>query len=50
LITTGTGDRGMRMVGVRSVSADGKTQTVETYMGEVRGNPQMRRVMLKSER
>ena len=28
------------------VSADGKTQTVETYMGEVRGNPQMKRVML----
>jgi hypothetical protein len=35
---------------VRSVSADGKTQTVETYMGEVRSNPQMKRVMLKSER
>jgi hypothetical protein len=50
LITTVTGDRGMRMVEVRSVSADGKTQTVETYMGEVRGNPQMKRVMLKSER
>lgn len=50
LITTITGDRGMRMVEVRSVSADGKTQTVETYMGEVRGNPQMKRVMLKSQR
>ena len=50
LITTVTGDRGMRMVEVRSVSADGKTQTVETYMSEVRGNPQMKRVMLKSER
>jgi hypothetical protein len=50
LITTVTGDKGMRMVVVRSVSADGKTQTVETYMGEVRGNPQMRCVMVKSER
>ena len=50
LITTVTGDRGMRMVEVRFVSADGKRQTVETYVGEVRGNPQMKRVMLKSER
>ena len=50
LITAVTGDRGMRMVEVRFVSVDGKTQTVETYMGEVRGNPQMKRVMLKSER
>lgn len=50
LITTVTGDRGMRMVEARFVSADGKTQTVETYMGEVRGNPQMKRVMLKGER
>jgi hypothetical protein len=50
LITTVTGDRGMRMVEVRFVSADGKTQTVETYMGEVRGNPQMKRVMMKIER
>jgi hypothetical protein len=40
----------MRIVEVRSVSADGKTQTVETCMGEVRGNPQMKRVMLRSER
>lgn len=47
LITTVTGDRGMRMVEVRSVSADGKTQTVETYMGEIRGNPQIKRVMVK---
>jgi hypothetical protein len=50
LITTVTGDRGMRMVEVRSVSGDGKTQTVESYMGEVRGSPQMKRVMQKSER
>ena len=39
LITTVTGDRGMRMVEVRSVSADGKTQTVETYMSEGEGGP-----------
>jgi hypothetical protein len=49
LITTITGDRGMRMVEVRSVSSDGKTQTVETYMGELRGTPQMKRVMQKNE-
>jgi len=35
---------------VRSVAGDGKTQTVESYMGEVRGDPQMKRVMKKSER
>jgi hypothetical protein len=50
LITAVTGDKGMRMVEVRSVSGDGKTQTVENYMGEVRGTPQMKRVMQKSER
>src|SRR5229473_2299141 len=50
LITTVTGDKGMRMVEVRSVSGDGKTQTVESYMEEVRGTPQMKRVMQKSER
>jgi hypothetical protein len=50
LVTAVTGDRGMRMVEVRSLSADGRTQTVETYMGEVRGTPQMKRVMTKGER
>jgi hypothetical protein len=50
LITTVTGDRGMRMIEMRSVSADGKTQTVATYMGEISDNPQMKRVMQKSER
>lgn len=50
LITTVTGDRGMRMVEVRSISADGKSQTVETYMGEIRGNPQMKRVMVRKDR
>jgi len=50
LITTVGGDKGMRMVEVRWVSGDGKTQTVESYMGEARGNPQMKRVMQKSDR
>jgi hypothetical protein len=50
LITTVTGDKGMRMVEVRSVSGDGKTLTVESYMGEVRGSPLTKRVMLKSDR
>ena len=45
LITTVTGDKGLRMVEVRSLSSDGKTQTVETYFGEMRGTPQMTRVM-----
>jgi hypothetical protein len=48
LITTVTGDRGLQMVEVRSLSADGKMQTVETYMGELRGTPQMKRVMTKA--
>jgi hypothetical protein len=38
------------MVEVRSVSTDGKAQTLDTYMGEVSGEPQMKRVMMKSER
>jgi hypothetical protein len=50
LITTVTGDRGLRMVEVRSLSLDGKTQTVETYMGEIRGAPQITRVMERSAR
>ncbi len=49
LITTVTGDKGVRMVEVRSVSVDGKTQTVETYVGEVRGTPLMKRVMVKRD-
>jgi hypothetical protein len=48
LVTTVTGDRGLTLVEVRSVSADGKTQTVETYMGQAGATPQMKRVMLKS--
>ncbi|HWD00481.1 MAG TPA: hypothetical protein VG456_27175 [Candidatus Sulfopaludibacter sp.] len=43
LVTTVTGDRGLSMVEVRSLSADGKTQTVETYMGQTRtGSPMVR--------
>ena len=45
VVTTVTGDRGLSMVEVRSLSADGKTQTVETYMGAQRaGSPAMVRV------
>jgi len=47
LVTTVTGDRGMQLVEVRSLSADGKTQTVETYMGQAGATPQMKRVMQK---
>lgn len=46
-MTTVTGDRGMQLVEVRSLSSDGKTQTVETYMGQVGATPQMKRVMQK---
>jgi hypothetical protein len=45
LVTTVTGDRGMQLVEIRSLSADGKTQTVETYMGQAGATPQMKRVM-----
>jgi len=44
LVTTVTGDRGLSMVEVRSLSADGKTQTVETYMGQRGGSTGMVRV------
>jgi hypothetical protein len=44
LVTTVTGDRGLSLVEVRSLSADGKTQTVETYMGQRSGTPAMVRV------
>lgn len=48
LVTTVTGDRGLTLVEVRSLSADGKTQIVETYMGQAGATPQMKRVMQKS--
>jgi|ERR1035438_208758 hypothetical protein len=48
LVTTVTGDRGLTLVEVRSLSSDGKTQTVETYMGHAGATPQMKRVMRKS--
>jgi len=44
MVTTVTGDRGLSMVEVRSLSADGKTQTVEMYMGQRGGAPAMVRV------
>ncbi len=44
LVTTVTGDRGLSLVEVRNLSADGKTQTVETYMGQRGGTPAMVRV------
>jgi len=44
VVTTVTGDRGLSLVEVRSLSADGKTQTVETYMGQRGGTPAMVRV------
>ncbi len=47
VVTTVTGDRGLSMVEVRSLSADGKTQTVETYMGQRGGAPAMVRVEQK---
>ena len=47
LVTTVTGDRGLTLVEVRSLSSDGKTQTVETYMGQAGATPQMKRVMQK---
>lgn len=47
LVTVITGDRGMTMTEVRSLSADGKTQTVESFMGASRGTPMATRVMDK---
>jgi len=47
LVTTVTGDRGLSMVEVRSLSGDGKTQTVETYMGQRSGTPAIVRVEKK---
>jgi hypothetical protein len=47
LVTVVTGNKGMQMTEVRYLSGDGKSQTVEMYMGEMKGNPQMKRVMDK---
>lgn len=47
LVTVVTGDRGMTMTEIRSVSADGKVQTVESFMGTARGTPMATRVMQK---
>jgi len=48
LVTVVTGDRGLSLTEVRSLSADGKVQTVESYMGATRsGSPMATRVMEK---
>jgi hypothetical protein len=47
LVTVVTGDRGMTLTEVRSLSSDGKTQTVESFMGTSRANPMATRVMEK---
>jgi hypothetical protein len=47
LVTVVTGDRGLTMTEVRSLSADGKTQTVESFMGTSRATPMATRVMEK---
>jgi hypothetical protein len=47
LVTVVTGDRGLTMTEVRSLSADGKTQTVESFMGPSRATSMATRVMEK---
>jgi hypothetical protein len=47
LVTVITGDRGLTMTEVRSLSPDGKTQTVESFMGTSRATPMATRVMEK---
>jgi hypothetical protein len=47
LVTVLTGDRGLTMTEVRSVSPDRKTQTVESFMGTERAKPMATRVMEK---
>lgn len=47
LVTVVTGDRGLTMTEVRSLSADGKVQTVESFMGTSRATPMATRVMQK---
>jgi hypothetical protein len=47
LVTVVTGDRGLSMTEVRSLSANGKVQTVESFMGATRGTPMSTRVMEK---
>jgi hypothetical protein len=47
LVTVVTGDRGLTMTEIRTLSADGKIQTVESYMGLSRATPMSTRVMEK---
>ncbi|MGO9255703.1 MAG: hypothetical protein ACLQU1_05305 [Bryobacteraceae bacterium] len=47
LVTVVTGDRGLTMTEVRSLSADGKTQTVESFMGPSPATPMSTRLMEK---
>lgn len=47
LVTVVTGDRGLTMTEIRTLSADGKTQTVESFMGPTRATPMSTRLMEK---
>ncbi len=47
LVTVVTGDGGATLTEVRSVSADGKSQAVESFMGTAGGKPMATRVMEK---
>jgi hypothetical protein len=47
LVTVVAGDRGLTMTEVRSLSTDGKVQTVESFMGTARSTPMATRVMEK---
>ena len=47
LVTVVTGDRGLTMTEVRGLSADGRVETVESFMGTGRTTPMSTRVMEK---
>jgi len=47
LVTVVTGDRGLTMTEVRGLSADGRVETVESFLGTGRGTPMATRVMEK---
>jgi hypothetical protein len=47
LVTVVTGDRGLTMTEIRTLSADGKTQTVESFTGPNRATPMSTRLMEK---
>ncbi|MBI3664777.1 MAG: hypothetical protein HY236_00880 [Acidobacteria bacterium] len=48
LVTVVKGMGGLELTEIRFLSKDGKTQTVDTYMGAPKGEPQQRRVMVKT--